>query len=330
MKVTKDRIKQWIEKIQQQKVLVLGDLMLDQFIWGKVNRISPEAPVPVVHVTHESAYPGGAANVARNLSDFGLSVHVGGILGNDANGSSLLRLLEAAGISTQAILPLMGFPTIIKTRIIARHQQVVRVDREERHQLTEHDLRQLLPRLLNVLPQVNAVILEDYGKGFITQDLVSKIVGLAKRNGTIVAVDPNPNNPLDWSGVTVLKPNRQEAYAAAGMPFAEDEDSLFEAGNRLLDKWQIPYLLVTLGEEGMILFHPPEKPYHTPTRAREVFDVSGAGDTAIAFFTAALAAGLPGTEAAEVANHAAGVVVGKLGTATLKPEELLNSFLHHV
>ena len=329
MKVTKDRIKQWIEKIQQQKVLVLGDLMLDQFIWGKVNRISPEAPVPVVHVTHESAYPGGAANVARNLSDFGLSVHVGGILGNDANGNSLLRLLEAAGISTQAILPLTGFPTIIKTRIIARHQQVVRVDREEKHQLTSHDLEHLRPRLLEAMSQVNAVILEDYGKGFITQELVSEIVALAKRNGTIAAVDPNPDNPLDWSGVTVVKPNRREAYAAAGVPFAEDEASLFAAGNRLLDKWQIPYLLVTLGEEGMILFHPPEKPYHTPTRAREVFDVSGAGDTAIAFFTAALAAGLSGAEAAEIANHAAGVVVGKLGTATLSPEELTRSFMQN-
>ena len=329
MKVTKDRIKQWIEKIQQQKVLVLGDLMLDQFIWGKVNRISPEAPVPVVHVTHESAYPGGAANVARNLSDFGLSVHVGGILGNDANGNSLLRLLEAAGISTQAILPLTGFPTIIKTRIIARHQQVVRVDREEKHQLTSHDLEQLHPRLLEAMSQVNAVILEDYGKGFITQELVSEIVALAKRKEVVLAVDPNPDNPLDWSGVTVVKPNRQEAYAAAGVPFAEDEASLFAAGNRLLDKWQIPYLLVTLGEEGMILFHPPEKPYHTPTRAREVFDVSGAGDTAIAFFTAALAAGLSGAEAAEIANHAAGVVVGKLGTATLSPEELTRSFMQN-
>ncbi len=263
MKVTKDRIRHWIEKIQQQKVLVLGDLMLDQFIWGKVNRISPEAPVPVVHVTHESAYPGGAANVARNLSDFGLSVHVGGLLGNDANGESLLKLLEAAGISTQAILPLTGFPTIIKTRIIARHQQVVRVDREEKHSLTESDLELLRPRLLEVLPQMNAVILEDYGKGFITQELVNEVVALARSNGAIIAVDPNPGNLLDWSGVTAVKPNRQEAYAAAGMPFAEDETSLSEADNRLLEKWQVPYLLVTLGEEGMILFHPPEKPYHT-------------------------------------------------------------------
>ena len=319
-------IKKNIEKIQQQKVLVIGDLMLDEFVWGKVSRISPEAPVPVVHVTHDSAYPGGAANVARNLSDFGISVCVGGLIGRDSKGKKLCKLLHAAGISTQGVLAVSDYSTIVKTRIIARHQQVVRVDREIKHELKSRELRKLLSVLEQTMHKVNAVILEDYGKGFITQELVQEVVSLTKENRVLVTVDPNINNSIHWSGVTMVKPNRHEAYAAAGMQYAEDDQSLIDVGNRLLEKWEIPYLLITLGEEGMILFHPPEDPYHTPTKAREVYDVSGAGDTAIAFFTAAMTAGLPGAEAAEIANHAAGIVVGKLGTATLTPEELFKSF----
>lgn len=303
--------------------------MLDEFIWGKVSRISPEAPVPVVHVTHDSAYPGGAANVARNLSDFGVSVFVGGVIGRDSNGKILRELLHNAGISTQALLAVSGFPTIVKTRIIARHQQVVRVDREIMCELKNKQFNKLLSLIAGLVPEVDALILEDYGKGFVTQELVREVVSLANKYGTIVTADPNPNNPIHWAGVTMVKPNRQEAYAAAGLQFAEDDKSLNDVGYQLLEKWEIPYLIITLGEEGMILFHPPEGPYHTPTKAREVYDVSGAGDTAIAFFTAAMAAGLTGAEAAEIANHAAGIVVSKLGTATLRPEELLKSFLQN-
>jgi len=324
-----EKIDEYIEKIQQQKILVLGDLMLDRFVWGKVDRISPEAPVPVVHVTRDSAYPGGAANVARNLSDFGVSVIIGGAIGKDTNGKELQRLLHSASISTQAILALADFPTIEKTRIIARHQQVVRVDREKKYKNKDKDLHKLLHTLKKLIPEVNAVILEDYGKGFITQELVNEIVLLAKNNNIILAVDPNPNNWLQWSGVTVIKPNRQEAYIAAGVLYEENEKSVLDIGHHLMEKWNVPYLLITLGEEGMILFHPPEEPYLTPTKAQEVFDVSGAGDTTIAFFTAALAAGFTGIEAAEIANHAAGIVVGKLGTATLKPEELRKSFVNN-
>jgi len=324
-----EQVENFIEKIQQQKILVLGDLMLDQYIWGKVDRISPEAPVPVVHVTQDSAYPGGAANVARNLSDFGVTVSIGGVIGKDDNGKKLQQLLHSASISTAGVLVLADFPTIVKTRIIARHQQVVRVDREEKYKNKAQDLHKLLHTLKKLVPEVDAVILEDYGKGFVTQELVNEIVSLAKETDTIVAVDPNPNNWLQWSGVTLIKPNRQEAFAAAGIPYDDDEKSLLEIGNKLMERWDVPYLLITLGEEGMILFHPPAEPYHTPTKAQEVYDVSGAGDTTIAFFTAALAAGLTGAEAADIANHAAGIVVGKLGTATLTPEELKNSFLYN-
>jgi rfaE bifunctional protein kinase chain/domain len=329
VKITREKIHSYIEKIKQQKILVLGDLMLDEFIWGKVTRISPEAPVPVVHVTHQSAYPGGAANVARNLADFGIPVCVGGMLGEDAHGHTLMQILKDGNISTEGVVTISDFPTIVKTRIIARHQQVVRVDREMKRELPDGYMERLRPRLEKLLAEMTAVILEDYGKGFITQQLVGEIAALARANGTIVVADPNVNNPLDWSGLTAVKPNRQEAFSAAGVPFAEDEASLFAVGNQLIEKWRIPFLLITLSEEGMVLFHPPKEPYHTPTRAREVYDVSGAGDTAIAFFTAALSAGLLAPEAAEIANHAAGVVVGKLGTATLKPEELIKSFMQN-
>ena len=319
-----------ISAMQKQRILVIGDLMLDEFIYGKVSRISPEAPVPVVRVTSETAYPGGAANVARNLSDFGIHACICGLLGRDSTGKSLFKLLAQAGIATDGVFFSAKFPTIVKTRIIAMHQQVVRVDREQGIQAGSGDLARLARFFAKSIPTVDAVIIEDYGKGFITQSLVDLVVSAAGRHDKIIAVDPNPNNPLQWHGVTMLKPNRQEAFAAAGLPYSDSEADLRKTGEILLQKWQIPYLLITLGEEGMMLFHPPDQPYHTPTRAREVFDVSGAGDTAIAFFTAALAAGFKGALAAMIANHAAAVVVAKLGTATLRPEELAESLARNV
>jgi D-glycero-beta-D-manno-heptose-7-phosphate kinase len=325
--MTRQKIKLALGRMQQVRILVMGDLMLDEFIWGKVHRISPEAPVPVVRITKESAYPGGAANVARNLADFGIGSTMCGLIGRDHQAKKLSRLLHEAHISTRGIIASSQMPTIVKTRIIAMHQQVVRVDREVHHNLDKKDLQRLLPFLRKTVPQIDAVIIEDYGKGFITQALVDQVVALALKHKKIVAVDPNPENPLDWSGVTLVKPNRQEAFAVTGMPFSEEPEQLCKAGELLLKKWRIPNLLITLGEDGMILFHPPAKPYHTPTRAREVFDVSGAGDTAIAFFTAALAAGFSASESAFIANHAAGVVVGKLGTATVSPAELQRSLL---
>ena len=326
---TPEKINQYIDRIRQQKILVVGDLMLDQFIWGRVDRISPEAPVPVVQVTRESAYPGGAANVARNLSDFGIATVVSGKIGKDEQGRQLLRLFKESQISTRGILIAAGFSTIQKTRIIARQQQVVRVDKETIRPLEPHDIEKILKDIEKITPDVDAIIIEDYGKGFITQDLVDGILGLAKTHHKIVAADPNPQNPLSWAGATLVKPNRHEAFLAARRPFSEDNEALIELGHELLRNWGIRYLLITLGEEGMILFQHGEEPYHSPTKAREVYDVSGAGDTAVAFFTAAIAAGLPGPEATEIANHAAGVVVGKLGTATLNPKELAESLQNH-
>lgn len=323
------RIREYIAAMRQKTILVVGDLMLDEFIWGRVSRISPEAPVPVVHVTRESAYPGGAANVARNLADFGIQAVMCGMAGKDLNGRKLLNLLTTAKIDASGLLFSTTMPTIVKTRVIAKTQQVVRVDREESCKLTHGETRKLKSLLERIMKSVDAVIIEDYGKGFITQSVVDFILAKAQEYRILVTVDPNPANPLHWRGATLIKPNRAEAFAAARMPENSAPEALTTAGERLLAEWQVPYLLITLGEDGMMLFHPPKKPYHSPTRAREVYDVSGAGDTVIAFLTAALAAGISPQEATDLANHAAGVVVGKLGTATVNDHELVASYLQN-
>ncbi len=312
-----------------------GDLMLDEFIWGKVSRISPEAPVPVVAVDRETFYPGGAANVARNLREFISHTAVLGLSGDDAAGTRLRQLLEAGGIETGAVVTRVGAPTTVKTRIIARTQQVVRVDRELVEAPGRAERLALLAALDRALPEADAVILEDYGKGLLDADMAEQIIGRARAAGCVVAVDPNAGNPLPWRGATVVKPNRHEAFAAAGMPWSEpsphplEDKPLLKAAEILLAKWEAEQLLITLSELGMLLVTKDGLRHHTPTRAREVFDVSGAGDTAVSLYTLALCAGANPVEASEIANHASGVVVGKLGTATLRPEELLASFEDH-
>ena len=309
--------------------------MLDEFVWGKVSRISPEAPVPVVEVQSESSYPGGAANVARNLRPFCGSVQICGVVGRDVHAGRLKTLLAEEEIETDGLIEAADTPTIVKTRIIARQQQVVRVDREQRRATGPEALQAACERIAALLPEVDGVIFEDYGKGFLTQDFVDRVSEMAVKAKKILTADPNPGNPLMWRAVTTLKPNRSEAFSMAGKadPGAADnpleDEPLLEVGRILLERFGIPSLLITLGEHGIILFDQGKPTYHTPTRAQEVFDVSGAGDTTIALYTLALCAGATLQEAAEIANHAAGVVVGKLGTATLTPKELVESFQNH-
>jgi D-beta-D-heptose 7-phosphate kinase/D-beta-D-heptose 1-phosphate adenosyltransferase len=323
----RQRLNQIIKRMQKLRILVVGDLMLDEFVWGKVSRISPEAPVPVVHVEKQTFFPGGAANVARNLADLGVNVGVCGMCGDDANGGQLTGLLRGAKMDTKGLFVSKKFPTIVKTRIIARTQQVVRVDREEKLKFLPGDLKKIREYLRRELPKYDAVIVEDYAKGFVVQEIFDELV-ISGGKKLIISVDPNPNNLLNFSGASVVKPNKVEAYAACAVKGVDNsERPLDEIGQDLLERWNLPYLLVTLSEHGMKLFQRGGRPYHTPTKAKEVFDVSGAGDTVIAFFTAALAAGLDGDEAAEIANHAAGVVVSKLGTATVSPEELIAGVL---
>jgi len=321
-----------ISRFAQQRVLVIGDLMLDEFVWGKVSRISPEAPVPVVNVTAESYYPGGAANVARNLREFTPAVSVIGVTGTDEAGDRLAELLRGCGIDTSGVLRDASFTTALKTRIIARNQQVVRVDRERNTLLTPPQMQALMGQCEEAIAKSGGVVVADYGKGFLTQALADFICRTARKHGKVLAVDPHPHTLLAWKGATAVKPNRLEAFLAASVPWSEaahpalHDTALMEAARRLMDRWQPRLLLITLGEHGMLLFQPDTPPYHTPTCAKDVFDVSGAGDTAIAVLTLGLCAGTTPVEAAELANHASGIVVGKLGTATTNARELEESF----
>ncbi|NOX98940.1 MAG: D-glycero-beta-D-manno-heptose-7-phosphate kinase [Verrucomicrobia bacterium] len=324
-------IESLIESFGKLRLVVIGDVMLDRFIWGNVTRISPEAPVPVVEVTRESVYPGGAANVARNITPFGSKTELIGLVGADSEGEVLAGALKENNIGIEHLLVEESFSTITKTRVVAQHQQVVRIDRERKQALTDEARAQVLNQLRDVVGEVDGIIIEDYGKGLIDDELVREVVDIASAGNVIVTVDPNPKNPIDWKGVSTVKPNRSEAFHEAGMadrgghlPPLEDDD-LLEVGSRLMKRWESQYVLITLGEQGMILFSDGGEPYHIPTRAREVFDVSGAGDTAIAVFTMALCAGADALTAADLSNRASGVVVGKLGTAEITKEDLLKA-----
>ncbi len=326
------RARELIAEFRSRKIFVVGDLMLDRFIWGRVNRISPEAPVPVVDVTHESIYPGGAANVARNLREFCGSVALLGSIGPDRTGTELRALLEDCGISTTAVLVDPASVTTLKTRVIARNQQVVRFDHERRQPPSTKTEAEAVDQLEKLSARFDAVIAEDYDKGFLTQAIADATVETARRHGKLICVDPNPKAKVRWRGASCMKPNRAEAYAAAGIvlrepfPDPQEDAELREAGRRLLREWSTERLLVTLGEQGMVLFEEDDAFFHSPAFARKIFDVSGAGDTAIAVFTLALASGASGREAMELANAASGIAVGKLGTATVTPEELLAQF----
>ena len=321
-----------ISRFAGRRMLAIGDLMLDEFIWGRVSRISPEAPVPVVNVTGESSYPGGAANVARNLREFTPHTSVMGLVGEDAAGRNLIRLLDSAGIETAGLLQDSTAFTTVKTRVIARNQQVVRVDRERPVSLKSEQLAWACEHLERAVPKVDGIVVADYGKGFLTQPLADEICRLARKHGKILAVDPHPHTSLVWRGATAVKPNRVEAFSAAGRPPADPvepvcrDEALLEASRRLRGLWETENLLVTLGEQGMLLFYAEAEPMHLPAHAKEVFDVSGAGDTAISVLALGLAAGASVPAAAEMANRASGIVVGKVGTATITPAELIAAF----
>ena len=315
-----------------RSILVVGEMMLDEFIWGKVGRISPEAPVPVVEVQRETFNAGGAANVARNLREFADGVHLLSLSGTGHDAEILRGLLESRGIRMGCVVFDPEYTTIRKTRIVARNQQVVRVDREKRRGFTPAQRAEVLAQFEKLLPSLDAIILEDYDKGLLDQSLVDAIIESARVSGKIVSVDPKPSNSIRWHDVTCVTPNRGEAFRAAGRSVSDpvepatSDAALLEVGALLLEKWNCDHVLVTLSEQGMMLFTKGRAPYHIPTRAQEVVDVSGAGDTAIAVLTAALANGAAPEEAAEIANHASGIVVAKAGTAVATRDEVLASF----
>jgi D-glycero-beta-D-manno-heptose-7-phosphate kinase len=302
-------------------LLVVGDLMLDQFIWGRVSRISPEAPVPVVRQDRESLSVGGALNVARNIVALGGKVVPVGIRGDDQAGEHLERLCGGSGIPTEGLIVERGRPTTVKMRVVAHHQHVVRVDREETGPLSPAGHRAVRARALAALEGADALVVSDYDKGAVSAELLQAILPEASRRGLPIVVDPKVRLFPNYRPSTVVTPNAREASQAAGIPGGSERD--FEAiGRKLLEMLGSPHLLITLGERGMILLGAQSETLSIPTVAREVFDVTGAGDTVVAALSLSLAAGATMEEAAILANQAAGVVVGKVGTAALSREEL--------
>jgi D-beta-D-heptose 7-phosphate kinase/D-beta-D-heptose 1-phosphate adenosyltransferase len=331
-KLSAQRVRQLLTSARQRRIVVVGDVMLDQFIWGSVARISPEAPVPVLEFQRESFMPGGAANVARNLSALGAQAELFAIVGRDDPAKTLEQLLTDQRVDCRGLMAQSNRSTTIKTRIVAHQQQVVRVDRETRLDVDGPTTRRLLTTLEPAILAADAVIVADYGKGVVTQGLLDELRKFCQGRGIWLSLDPKPIHALNLSGLSLITPNRKETFDLAGMPDNSrtadplQDDGLLRAAEKLLTNLQPALLLITLGEHGMLLCQRKQQPFHIPTVAQEVFDVSGAGDTVIASFTAAVAAGASPLEAAIISNHAAGVVVGKVGTATVTPNELLQSF----
>lgn len=318
-----NKIKEALANFKNARVVVVGDLILDEFLWGDVSRISPEAPVPVVWVKKESFMPGGASNVANNLRSLGASVFSVGIIGDDERGAILKGELEQRGIDTRGVFVDESRPTTLKTRVVAQHQQVVRIDKERLDGLDVRLVSKMVDYVTETIKKADAVIIEDYGKGVITPRLLARIVPAAKRAGKIISVDPKEEHFKYYRGISVITPNNHEASRAVGFEI-KDEATLKRAGNALLNKLNCKIALVTLGENGMAVFQKAKPMKHIPTVAQEVFDVSGAGDTVIASYTLSLVAGSDPIQSAHIANYAAGIVVGKVGIAVVTPDELLD------
>lgn len=316
------------DKFKKTSLLVVGDIMIDEFIWGTVSRISPEAPVPVVAVSREDLLLGGAANVVHNVHSLGGQVFLAGVIGNDRMGERIKELLVYEKIDGDGLITESGRPTTVKTRVIAHSQQVVRYDREYKESITPQSQEKICRYVDSLWNSVDGIIISDYGKGLLYPTLMNLIMEKRKKDGKVVAVDPKMNNFPLYRGVTIITPNRLEAEAAAGMQIT-DEKSLTKVGNALLDRFASEAVLITRGEEGMVLFERSGTIVNVPTVAKEVYDVTGAGDTVIGALTLSLASGSSCSEAAVVANYAAGIVVGKIGTATVTPEELQKAILEH-
>ena len=318
------RIEKILSGFKRRNILVVGDLMLDKFIWGEVSRISPEAPIPVVEVESVSNMPGGAANVVNNICALGGKGHVCGVVGKDADGRELIRLLKDKGADVRATITSSSVQTIVKTRVIARHQHVVRIDQEHSIDANGGIKRRLLDLIREKIPDIDAVVLEDYGKGVLNDNLVREVVRLAEGKSVIVTADPKIDHELDFSGIGVLTPNSNEAYHFAGMSPKKGE-KVEDVGRALRRKWGGISVVITLGDKGMCLFERNRKPRYIRTEAKEIFDVAGAGDTVIASLTMALASGADLQEAAVIANIAAGIVVQKSGVETASCGEIIEA-----
>ncbi len=320
-RIDQKRAEALIGSFRQRNILVLGDLMLDEYLFGQVSRISPEAPVPVVEVSQEKFLLGGAANVAWNIASLGAKVVPVGVVGRDRPRQTIVVEFTRRKISRAGLVVDARRHTTIKTRIVAHHQQVVRVDREHRQDLSPDCETRVIARLKRLVPACDAVLIEDYNKGLITGRVLEAALELAGRHRKIVTVDPKFNHFMDFKGATLFKPNLLETERALGIKLTSQEDFL-RAGKMLMARLKAQAVLITAGERGMYLITGGRAVQHIPTTAREVYDVSGAGDTVIAVLTLALACGASFLEASVLANHAAGVEVSKFGVAAVSPDEL--------
>jgi D-beta-D-heptose 7-phosphate kinase/D-beta-D-heptose 1-phosphate adenosyltransferase len=322
---TEDRLEAILPRFAGQRILVLGDLMLDRYLWGDTARISPEAPVPVIEARDETARLGGAANVANNVRSLGGEAMLVGLTGADAYAQDLVQLLRGAGISAGWIVADRARHTTTKTRVLARNQQVVRVDREDTQEISGEVLDSVLDRALAALEKASACVISDYGKGVVTRALLASVLATAEKKGIPVCVDPKETHFFSYRGVAVITPNQTEAGAAYGRRL-RDLPTLLAAGRYLREELGCRSVLITRGEQGMTLFQETEAPLHFPAVASEVFDVTGAGDTVVSSYALALSAGATAPEAAAVSNYAAGLVIREIGTCVTTVEALRHAF----
>lgn len=318
----KERVAEILSQFNRQRIVVLGDLMLDEFIWGEVRRISPEAPVPVVEVRRETIQLGGAGNVVSNLIELGATAIPVGIVGDDEGGRIVREICLSRGAPVEGLLTLPGRPTTRKTRIVAHSQQMVRADREDRSPVDPSTLDQILETIGGLLARADALIVSDYDKGLLTPYLLPQVIRQAKNAGRRVCLDPKIRHFIHYREVDLVTPNQLEAERATGIEIV-DPASLTAAAHQIRRLIDCRHVLITRGEHGMTLLEESGRITNIPTTAREVYDVTGAGDTVIAALTLALTAGASLVEAAIIANQAAGIVVAKVGTATTSREEIL-------
>jgi len=318
-----------IKKFDKARILVVGDIMVDHFVYGTVNRISPEAPVPVVNVKHEKILPGGAANVVSNASKLGAKVYIAGVVGDDYNGEILKHLVGKGGgkdkrkakVDSSQILTLKNFQTIIKTRVIAHNQQIVRFDREDNGKFTSQVYKRLMDGIKKIADDIDAVIISDYGKGLIERKFFSSLVSFLREKNKFIALDPKVENFKFYKNVSILTPNINETSGGSGIKI-NDEKTLDKAGRAIIKKVKPDYLLITRGEAGMSLFYEGNKTLHLKARAKEVYDVTGAGDTVISTLAVAKSVGASIADACYIANAAASIAVSQLGTYAVGADEL--------
>jgi len=322
VKLTKPQVISLLSNFRDKKVLVLGDVMLDRYLWGQVSRLSPEAPVPIVEIEEEYSRLGGAANVGNNIASLGAVPYLVGVIGEDSSGQELIALMERNHFPITGLVKASDRPTTVKTRVIANSQHVVRTDRENRDPINSPTFENIKQNVLKLISEVDAVIFEDYNKGLITADLIRFVITEAQRCNKIITVDPKFDHFFEYKGVTVFNPNRCETENILGVRL-DNYKQITKSVKSLYEQLKCKSILITLGENGMALYNGDDELKTIPTRAQKVADVSGAGDTVISTLTLALLSGASLEEAATIANHAAGIVCGEVGIVPITKERLL-------